>query len=159
MFPTILGNRSSLSKLCDDLVNYKITREDIIEEDEREVSTTETEYSPVCKKPRVTKLTKAKKGKKVAPRVDPKIEAAAKRAKEIFSKIQSRSPVPSSSDDDEDDELSSKTPSTQEKHAPQKLFCGSTSKEIETLKKQVELLQKQLDGQASMFLLIFYASI
>lgn len=147
-----LGNRSSLSKLCDDLINYKTILEAILEEDEREVSTTETEFSPVCKRSKVTKrpaLTKAKKGKKV----DPKVEAAAKRAKEIFSKIQS--PVSSvmkmmmTLHD-----LSYKTPSTQEKHAPQKLFSGSTStenKEIATLKKQVELLQKQLSGQPSMF--------
>ena len=74
-------------------------------------------------------------------RIDPKIEAVAKRAKEIFSKIQS--PV-SSNDDDDDPDLSYKTPSTQEKYALQKLFSGSTSteNEIATLKKQIELLQK-----------------
>ena len=40
-------------------------------------------------------------------KVDPKLEAAAKRAKEIFSKV--RPPVPSSDEDDD------KTPSTHEK--------------------------------------------
>ena len=147
-FLVVLGNRSSLSKLCDDIINFKTTREDILE-DEREVSTTDTEFSPVIKRPKISKkpaLSKAKKLKKV----DPKLEAAAKRAKEIFSKI--RPPV-SSEEDDDDDIL---TPTTQEKSAPQKLFSTASSstdssKQIAALKRQIELLQKQVCVQPSRF--------
>ena len=150
----VLGNRSSLSKLCDDIINFKTTREDILEHDEREVSTTDTEFSPVIKRPRISKkpaLPKAKKMKKV----DPKLEAAAKRAKEIFSKVQ---PSVSSEEDDDDDIL---TPTTQEKSAPQKLFSTSSTstdsnKQIAALKKQIELLQKQVCVQPSRFYQYLY---
>ena len=106
----------------------------------------DTEFSPVMKRPKISKkpaLPKAKEMKKV----EPKLEAAAKRAKEIFSKVQ---PSISSEEDDEDDIL---TPTTQEKSAPQKLFSTSTdsNKQIAALKKQIELLQKQVCVQPSRF--------
>ena len=122
------------------IINFKTTREDILEHDEREVSTTDTEFSPVIKQPKISKkpaLPKAKKMKKV----DPKLEAAAKRAKEIFSEVQ-----PSVSSEEDDDDIL--TPTTQEKSAPQKLFSTSSTstdlnKQIAALKEQIELLQNK----------------
>ena len=58
-------------------------------EDEREVSTTDSELSPVkpdSKRPRVSKPTLPKKGKK-CQQLNPKLIALAKRSEDILSKI------------------------------------------------------------------------
>lgn len=85
-----------LNKTCSSLINFEVTRDDLLKQGESEVdSTTEDTYSPIKKKAKLdrpkikTKKTRKPAGSKSATQVkkveaQAKLEAAKMRAREIF---------------------------------------------------------------------------
>ena len=83
------GDCQQLNKVCDALINFKVTREELLRQAEVEVDSTTEGDTPV-KKPRleskVIKPAKAKPSEKKKLAFS-KVEAAKSRAKEIFSQM------------------------------------------------------------------------
>ena len=83
----LIGNRQELNKMCDKLINFEITRDDLIKADESEVDST-VEGTPVKKlkldtTSSVQQKPKLKKSEKKL-QAEVKAKAAKLKAKEIF---------------------------------------------------------------------------
>ena len=106
-------DRQQLNKTCTSLINFEVTRDDLLKLGESEVdSTTEDTYSPIKKKAKLDRpKIKDKKPKKpagsksAAKKVEAqaKIEAAKMRAREIFKA--KRRLVPLSDSDSEEEQM------------------------------------------------------
>ena len=82
----LLDNRQLLNSKCDALANLEITREDLLQQDAKQVdSTTDIESSPAKKPCKSSKIpaTKGKKGKEKSKKLA-RVAAAQARAKSMF---------------------------------------------------------------------------
>ena len=88
-----IGDSRQLNKVCDSLINFETTREELLREADAEVDSTTEEIDSPVKKPKLDKkvnnpasTSNAKSSGKKKQAVS-KVEAAKSRAKEIFSQM------------------------------------------------------------------------
>ena len=146
---SISGNRQLLMKDCDDLVNWIITREDLLDQGTNEVdSTTDTESSPVKRPKLMPKVKgdthKAAKGPKAktakAKAANARIEAAKDRAMAIFA-AKGESDMGIGDSFSEEDSLSDDDPSA----------TAELERKVAQQRQQIEELQRMLKRKPCTF--------
>lgn len=138
----VADDRRDLNKVCDSLISFEVTREDLLRQAETEVdSTTEETYSPMKKPKKVKTIACSQKTKKALVQEKKKValskvEAAKIRAKEIFNQM-----TPDIESDSEDDNI----------------IDTKIEQKFREQEQKIENLTKQLQEKCELMCLIYTA--